>query len=256
MREFKNLIVNKTNNIGRITINRPKVLNALDKLTKKEIIEALGEFEDDKDVKVIIFTGAGTKAFSSGQDLEEMKGIGSDEAGNWVSGWEILDDRILNLKKPIIAMIRGYCVGGGFQCTLYMDIRIASTDSKFGLPEVNQGIPAISGTYMLGSLFGLGRVAPLLLLGELVPADEALRIGLVHKLFPPEDLESNTIRIAKELASKPPNAVRFMREWRAKLMNRSFGMTIAEQREAGREYDSQAFGMDETKGAIDAFLKK
>jgi len=257
MKEYKNLIVSKKDdNLGLITINRPKVLNALDKLTKEEIIEALGEFEEDKKVRVIIFTGAGTKAFSSGQDLEEIKGMSSDEARNWISGWEILDDRILNLKKPTISMVRGYCIGGGFQMSLYMDIRIASSEAKFGLPEVNQGIPCICGTYLLGSLIGLGRVAPLLLLGEFISADEAFQMGLVHKVFPPEDLESNTLRIAKELASKPPTAVRFMREWKARLMNRSFGMTIAEERKVAREYHSQAFGGDETKGAINDFLKK
>ncbi len=257
MSKYENIIVEVVEkNLGFITINRPKKLNAISGATRDEIGAAINEFEANDEVKIIILTGAGGN-FSAGQDLNEAHAMSEEESKAWIDAWEKFDDFIQYCKKPTLSMIEGYAIGGGFQTALYCDFRVAALDAKFSLREVQNGIPCIAGTFMIASQVGLGRVAPLTLMGQFLSGEKAEQIGIVHWAFPASELREKTIGIAKEIASLPTVAVSVIREWKNKeLMNRCFGYSIREMRERCKYYHSQAFATGQPQETMDAFLKK
>lgn len=254
--EFKNILYEKDKEKGivKLTINRPEVRNALNAATRKEIRNAIGEIEKDGDVRVVIITGAGEKAFISGADItafKEATPIMMEESASTL-GQQLLSD-IENLSVPVIAMINGFCLGGGQELAICCDIRIASENAKFGQPEVNVGIfPGAGGTQRLPRLIGWGKAKELIYTGRIIDAVEAERIGLVDKVVPPERLEEEVNQLAETIASKSPLIIKLAK----KAINKGMYTDLA----AGLAYEKANFALcfateDRTEG-VTAFLEK
>ncbi|MDK2887762.1 MAG: enoyl-CoA hydratase [Thermoanaerobacter sp.] len=205
--EYKNILLEKDGHIALLTINRPEVRNALDPQTWAEIRSAIRECKFDRDVRVVIITGAGGKAFASGADIRTLRERETLEVLK-SEAQETLND-IENLDKPVIAAIDGYALGGGCELAMACDIRIATSRSKLGQPEVNLGIiPGAGGTQRLQRLVGIGKAKELIFTGDIISAQEAREIGLVNKVVEqPEDLLPAAREMARKIIAKGPVAV-------------------------------------------------
>ncbi len=205
--KFENLLLSIERNVAIVTINRPDVRNALDLKTVKELHVALEEIRVNDDVGVWIITGAGDKAFVSGADIRDLKARNKMDALQMINA--ALFSSIEGLLKPTIAAVNGYALGGGCELALACDLRIASVNAHFGLPETGLGIiPAAGGTQKLPRLIGLGRAKEIILTGEIIDATEAERIGLVNKVVPHEKLMDSSKEIAQKILSRGPLATR------------------------------------------------
>ena len=198
--DFENIIVEKGDGLGQITINRPKKLNALNKDTITELSLAFKLLEDDTEVKVIILTGSGEKAFVAGADIAEFANFSVDEGGNLArKGQEILFDYVENLSTPVIAAINGFALGGGLELAMACHFRIASDNAKMGLPEVSLGvIPGYGGTQRLPQLVGKGKAMELIMTAAMISADDAKNYGLVNHVTTLNEL----LTLAEKLAGK------------------------------------------------------
>ncbi|MGY8908929.1 MAG: enoyl-CoA hydratase/isomerase family protein [Flavobacteriales bacterium] len=198
--DFENIIVEKGDGLGQITINRPKKLNALNKDTITELSLAFKLLEDDTEVKVIILTGSGEKAFVAGADIAEFANFSVDEGGNLArKGQEILFDYVENLSTPVIAAINGFALGGGLELAMACHFRIASDNAKMGLPEVSLGvIPGYGGTQRLPQLVGKGKAMELIMTAAMISADDAKNYGLVNHVTTLDEL----LPLAEKLAGK------------------------------------------------------
>lgn len=207
MEMAENLLIELEGNIQIVTVNRPEKLNALNEATRRELGEVLESARNDEKVRVVIITGAGEKSFIAGADINEFAGRSAVEQRsvmNSRTGFSAADE----FPKPIIAMINGFCLGGGCELALACDIRVASSNARFGQPEINLGIiPGGGGTQRLTRLIGEGRAMQMILTGEIIDAEEAKRIGLVNSIFPPEELRNETLKLAARIAEKSPIAL-------------------------------------------------
>jgi enoyl-CoA hydratase len=211
--ELKNLVVVKEEAIATVTINRPKALNALNLETLVEMRQCFGELAKDPAIRVVIITGAGEKAFVAGADISYMQAL-DPIAGKAFGklGHEVM--RIIeNLPQPVIAAVNGFALGGGCELSLACDIRLAASNAKFGQPEVNLGIiPGFGGTQRLPRLIGKGLANELIFSGNIIDAEEACRIGLVNRVYAPENLMIECRALAQKIASRGPGAVRLCKE--------------------------------------------
>jgi len=204
---FQNIIVEIREAAGIITINRPETRNALTAQTLSEFRQALDDLKKDESVKVVIITGAGEKAFASGADIAAVRDRTFLEILE--PGMSGLYAEIEQYDKPTIAAVNGYALGGGCELAMACDLRIASENAKFGLPELNLAIiPGAGGTQRLSRLVGRGKAKEMILTGDIVSAAEAERIGLVNKVVPPEQLLDAAVELAKKIAKKGPLALR------------------------------------------------
>jgi enoyl-CoA hydratase len=206
---YNNLIAEKKNKIGYITINRPDKLNALNKATISELSSAFKNYEADTEVNVIILTGSGQKAFVAGADISEFASF-SVEQGKELSaeGHRILFDLVENLKTPVIAAINGFALGGGLELAMSAHIRVASDNAKMGLPEVSLGvIPGYGGTQRLAQLAGKGRAMEMVMTAEMIPASKALEFGLVNHITTQEELIAKCEEIATKIIKNSPSAI-------------------------------------------------
>lgn len=206
---FDNITLEKANGIGYITINRPKKLNALNKATIEELHAAFLALEEDNEMRVVILTGSGEKAFVAGADISEFAHFSPDQGGKLArKGQEMVFDLIENLSKPVIAAINGYALGGGLELAMSCHFRIASTEAKMGLPEVSLGvIPGYGGTQRLPLLIGKGRALELITTAAMISADDARAYGLVNHVTTPEELIPLAEKIAAKVMRNSPNAV-------------------------------------------------
>jgi len=209
---YKFIEVRKEDNIGIITLNRPEKLNAWHKPMRDELVDALKNFENNQNIRAIILTGAGDRAFCAGQDLGEAKTFDPDRAEEWIEEWRVVYGLLISLSKPLVATLNGVAAGSGFQVALLTDIRIGHPGVKMGQPEINSGIASITGPWIMKEMLGRSRTIELALTGRMMDAEECYRIGLIHKLVPQEKLMSETISIARLLASKPPVAMRLTKQ--------------------------------------------
>lgn len=251
--EFKNTLYEKRDGIATITINRPATLNALDEEIFLEILSRLEDAEKDENVKVVVITGAGEKAFCVGLDLETVKGINPINAWETTRRGQKLTLAIEELGKPVIAAINGYALGGGLELAMACDIRIASENARVGQPEVNVGlIPGLGGTQRLPRLVGKGIAKELVFTGKIIDAKTAERIGLVNMVVPPERLKSAVEELAKEIMSKAPIAIKLAKE----LINNS----IETDQRTGLIHEAEAFGIlsstEDFREGVSAFLEK
>jgi enoyl-CoA hydratase len=206
---FENILIASENGIGHITINRPSKLNALNIATIKELHDGLESLNTNPEIKVIIITGVGEKAFVAGADISEFAHFSVEEGAQLAQqGQELLFDFIENLKTPVIAAVNGFALGGGLELAMSCHIRIASDNSKMGLPEVSLGvIPGYGGTQRLPQLVGKGRAMELIMTAGMIPADEAYRIGLVNHVVPQAELIEFTKSVAQKIMKNSPVAI-------------------------------------------------
>ncbi|HZY98827.1 MAG TPA: enoyl-CoA hydratase-related protein [Candidatus Baltobacteraceae bacterium] len=208
-RTFENILVSVEAPVAIVTLNRPSVLNALRGALLAELSVALVELDAHPDVRAVIITGAGEKAFAAGADISELNALASASAGaDQARMGQSLTRQIERMRKPVIMAINGFALGGGCELAMAGDIMIASENAKFGQPEVNLGlIPGYGGSQRTTRLVGKGMAMYLCLTGEIVDAQEALRIGLVQKVVPQAELLNAARRIASTIASKAPLAI-------------------------------------------------
>jgi len=250
---FENLLYEKRNGIGYVAVNRPEKLNALNRKTMDELHDCFQEIERDDEVRAVILTGAGEKAFVGGADINELA-VQTPVEGKERSmrGQKILD-LIEHLGKPVIAAVNGYALGGGCELALACTIRIASENARLGQPEVKLGlIPGYAGTQRLPRLVGRGRALEMVLSGEPVSAAEAYRIGLVNQVVPAQDLIATAEKLAQKILANAPLAVKFALE----AVNHGLEMTQAE----GQFLEANLFGLccttADMKEGTRAFLEK
>jgi enoyl-CoA hydratase/carnithine racemase len=248
-----NVLYEKKNGVAYVTVSRPKVLNALNTPTWKDLRTAFGDARDDASIRGVVLTGAGNKAFIAGADIGELAHVAAFEAEQSSRfGQEVLD-LIENLGKPVIAAVNGFALGGGCETAMACTIRIAVETARFGQPEVALGlIPGGGGTQRLPRLIGKGRALQLILSGEMISAQEAYRIGLVNEIVPAADLMTRAEAILKKIASNAPIAIRFALEAANKGMETSQG--------EGLLLEASYFGLcaatEDKKEGTAAFLEK
>jgi enoyl-CoA hydratase len=208
--DYQNIQIEENQGISTITINRPKQLNALNKLTINELNQALTLAEANKSIRVIIITGKGDKAFIAGADIKEFAAF-SKEEGKKLSaeGHEKLFNLIENLGKPVISAINGFALGGGLELAMASHVRIASENSRLGLPEVGLGvIPGYGGTQRLAQLAGKGKAMELIMTANMINAEDALKIGLVNHIVPQSELLDFSIKMAAKMMRNSPFAIK------------------------------------------------
>jgi enoyl-CoA hydratase len=206
---FENILVAIENGIGLITINRPTKLNALNVVTIKELHEALDSLDSDGNIKAIILTGEGEKAFVAGADIAEFAHFSVEEGAQLAAqGQELLFDFVENLKTPTIAAVNGFALGGGLELAMACHFRVASDNAKMGLPEVSLGvIPGYGGTQRLPQLIGKGRAMEMIMTAGMISAEEAFRTGLVNHVVPQAELIDFTKGIALRIMKNSPMAI-------------------------------------------------
>jgi enoyl-CoA hydratase len=250
---FSNILFEKKNAIAYVTVNRPKVLNALNMATMEELRTAFHEIKNDASVRVVILTGAGEKAFIAGADISELAKHDAVSGKEYTHRGQSVLNLIENLGKPVIACINGFALGGGCEIALACTMRLASDNAKLGQPEVKLGvIPGFGGSQRLPRLVGKGIANQLLLTGEMIGAQEAHRIGLVNEVTTPANLIPRAEEIAVKIAANAPLAVRYTLE----AVNGGFEMPLEE----GLQLEASLFGKscatEDKKEGTAAFLEK
>lgn len=247
---YRNILVSTDDQVGIVTLNRPNVLNALSHELMDELVKALEEFDRDEQIRVIILTGS-ERAFAAGADIKEMSDettisiMQKDRFATW--------DRVKNIKKPIIAAVSGFALGGGCELVMTCDIIVASETAQFGQPEINIGvIPGAGGTQRLTRVLGKYRAMEMILTGRPMTAREAYDLGLVNKVVPPEIYLDEAKTIAKEIAKKSPVAVKLAKE----AILKTFEVSLAEGLQFERKNFYMLFSSEDQKEGMRAFLEK
>ena len=248
-----NVLYEKKNGIAYITLNRPKVLNALNTPTWKDLRTAFEDAKADAAVYGVILTGAGDKAFIAGADISELAHVGAYDAEESSRFGQSVLDLIENLGKPVIAAINGFALGGGCDTAMACTIRVAAEHAKFGQPEVKLGLlPGGGGTQRLPRLVGKGRALQLILTGETISAQEAYRIGLVNEVVPPANLIARAETILKQIFANAPIAVKFSLE----AANKGLDTSQAEGFALEASYFGICAATEDKKEGTSAFLEK
>jgi len=251
--DFENTLYETEDGIATITINRPKALNALNKQAVQEISSRLDEAEEDETVKVIVITGAGDKGFCVGLDLKSVKGISAVDGMNLSLRGQKLTKKIEELKKPVIAAINGYALGGGLEMAMSCDLRIASDNARMGQTELNVGlIPGWGGTQRLPRLVGRAMAKELIFTAKMIDAKTAKQLGLLNEVVPPDELKSAVKKFAAELLTKPPVGLQLAKQ----LINSSIETDLTK----GLVQEAQAFGVlastEDFDEGVAAFIEK
>ncbi len=251
--EFKNLLIQKREKIAVVTINRPKVLNALNSETLMEIGVCFDELNKDDSVKIVILTGSGEKSFVAGADISQMATMTALESRAFGKMAQGVMDSIENSDKIVIAAVNGFALGGGSELALACDIRIASDKAKFGQPEVGLGIiPFFGGTQRLSRVVGKGMSKYIILSGQMISAEEAYRIGLVQKVVSAEALIDSAITIAEQILKNGPIAVNLAKE----AINNGLNVDLPSGLKLETELSAVAFATEDQKEGMAAFLEK
>ena len=250
---YENILFEKKNSIAYVTVNRPKVLNALNMATMEELRTAFHDIKNDAELRVVILTGAGEKAFIAGADIGELAQNTGPAAKEYTLRGQSVVNLIENLGKPVIACINGFALGGGCEIAMACTLRLASETAKLGQPEVKLGIiPGYGGTQRLPRLVGKGIAMQLLLTGEMITAQEAYRIGLVNEVTASADLIPRAETIAQKIIANGPLAVQYTME----AVNKGMETPLAE----GLYIEAALFGVasvtEDKKEGTAAFLEK
>ncbi|MBM9520778.1 enoyl-CoA hydratase/isomerase family protein [Desulforhopalus vacuolatus] len=251
--DYTNILVEKNKTSAIVTLNRPQALNALNKTMLEELLFCLTKLSRDKTIKVVILTGAGENAFVAGADIAFMQDLTSNEGKLFGRLGQTVTRTIENLPQPVIAAVNGFAMGGGCELALSCDIRLASDNAKFGLPEVKLGvIPGFGGTQRLPRLIGKGLACELLYSGKVIDAAEARRIGLVNRVVPQEKLMEECLALAALIGSRGPAAVQLCKE----VVNNGMEMDLTRACSYEADLFGLCFGGDEQKEGMAAFLEK
>lgn len=239
--------------VATITVAREKALNALNRKTIDEIVWALREADGDARIRAVIITGAGEKAFVAGGDISEMSEMTPVEARAFAGAGGRIGETIENMQKPVIAAVNGFALGGGCELALACDFIYASDKARFGQPEVNLGvIPGFGGTQRLARRVGAARAMELVLTGDMIAADEALRIGLVNRVVAHGDLLVEAKKCAEKIASKGPIAVAHA----CRAVRKAAELPLAQGNDLERELFALLFSTQDQKEGMAAFLQK
>ncbi|HUA08843.1 MAG TPA: enoyl-CoA hydratase-related protein [Candidatus Acidoferrales bacterium] len=251
---FENILVDKDGAIGIITLNRPSALNALSVKLLAELSFALLELDRNADIRAIVVTGAGEKAFAAGADISELNALGSATAGaDQARMGQSITRQIERLRTPVIMAVNGFALGGGCEIAMAGDIRIASENAKFGQPEVNLGIiPGYGGSQRTTRLVGKGMAMYLCLTGEMIDAHEAHRTGLVEKVVPLAELMNEAKRIGNAIAAKAPLAIAACK----RAINNGAHLSIDDALELEALEFGTLIGTQDFKEGTSAFLEK
>ncbi len=248
-----NIVFQVDGHLAEITINRPKALNALNSATLKELQVVIEEIANNSEIRVVILTGSGKKAFVAGADITEMKEMNAIEARAFGRLGQKVFSSLENLPQVVIAAVNGFALGGGCELSMACDMRLASTKAKFGQPEVGLGItPGFAGTQRLPRLVGKGRAKELIYTADVIDAQEAYRIGLVNKIYEPEELLDKARELAHKIISKGPCAVSLAKS----AINNGLNMDT----ESAFNYEAEIFGLcfatKDQKEGMAAFVDK
>ncbi|MBQ4913550.1 enoyl-CoA hydratase/isomerase family protein [Maribacter sp. MMG018] len=250
---YNTILVTKKEVVATVVINRPKKLNALNKETIQELHEAISALNDDEDVKVIVLTGSGEKAFVAGADISEFADFSMEEGQKLAAkGQKLLFDFVESMSKPVIAAVNGFALGGGLELAMACHFRIASDNAKMGLPEVSLGlIPGYGGTQRLPQLVGKGRAMEMIMTAGMISAEQAKNYGLVNHVTSQEDLLPLCYKIADKICNNSSVAISYA----IKAVNAGFMNTVN-----GYEQEIEAFGAcfgtDDFSEGTTAFLEK
>ena len=246
------ILIDREGRVAILTINRPDKLNALSQQVRDEVLAALDELAADDGVGAVVITGAGDKAFVAGADISEFEGRGPMDQREAMR-FPRLYDVMSAFPKPVIAMINGFCLGGGCELAMSCDMRIASEKARFGQPEIKLGlIPGGGGTQRLPRLVGIGHAMRLTLTGDMIGAAEALQIGLVEMVLPHEELRAKTLELAQKIASMSPLTVRVAKE----ALRASERLPLGEGIVYERDLFCLCFSTADKKEGVEAFLQK
>ena len=251
--EYANILLQHEGDIAILMINRPKALNALNSDTLSELSAALDELGKDSEVKAVIITGSGEKAFIAGADISQMKDFSSLEGRKFAQLGQATFRKIELLPQPVIAAVNGFALGGGCELAMACDMRVAGENARFGQPEVTLGLTAgFGGTQRLPRLVGTGIASELLFSGDMIDAQEAYRIGLVNKVYPLENLMAEAKKLAKRIAGRAPVAVQLSKS----AIQRGINLDM----DSAQAYEAEVFGLtfstaDQTEGCT-AFVEK
>ncbi len=250
--KYKNILIEENHPIGTITINRPNKLNALNRETIQELHNAFKALESEKEIKVIILTGSGEKAFVAGADISEFADFSEKEGGKLAAkGQKLLFDFVENLSKPVIAAVNGFALGGGLELAMACHFRVASDNARMGLPEVSLGvIPGYGGTQRLPQLIGKGRAMELIMTAGMIDAGNALSYGLVNHVVSQENLLPFCEDLAGKISKNSPVAISHA----IKAVNAGFKNTDGYSAEI--KAFGQCFGAADFKEGTTAFLNK
>ena len=250
---YENVIVERTDGVATVTVNRPAVMNALNAATLDELQRVTGDLTADDAVRVVVLTGAGGKAFVAGADIKELSLLTPTTAEAQARRGQAICDNLEQMGKPVIAAINGYALGGGCELAMACTLRMAADTARIGQPEISLGlIPGYGGTQRLARLVGSGRALEIMLTGQTISADEAWRIGLVNRVVPADDLTDTVRTFALQLAAQAPIAMRYI----LAAVRDGLGMTLSD----GCAWEASLFGLaaatDDWREGTRAFLDK
>jgi enoyl-CoA hydratase len=249
---YQNILLETKDRVSTLTINRPDKRNALNQATRDEILHALDSLQSSADSRVLIVTGAGDKAFIAGADIGEFEGRTALTQREAMKGRRIFD-AFEEFPKPVIAMINGFCLGGGMELALACDLRFAADNAKLGQPEINLGIiPGGGGTQRLTRLVGEGKSMELILTGDLIDAAQAKTIGLINEVFPAPELQDRVRAVALRIAEKSPIALQMAKE-AVKTASRA---NLREGLDRETDLFCLTFGSEDKEEGVRAFLEK
>ena len=237
-------------NVGLVRLNRPKELNALNATLMEELMTALEDFDRDPAIGCMVVTG-NERAFAAGADIKEMAGAGTVDMllGDAISRW----DRLKRIKKPVIAAVSGFCLGGGNELAMACDMIVASETARFGQPEINIGVmPGAGGTQRLTRAVGKALAMEVVLNGRMLTADEAARFGLVNRVVPVEVYLDEALKLAQEIAARAPLAIRLAKE----SVNNAFETSLADGLADERRTFYVLFSSEDQKEGMAAFVEK
>ena len=247
-----NVLIETKDKIGTVIVNRPKQMNSMNSETRAELAEAFTKLGEDDKIAVILLKGSPGKAFIAGADIKEFLKRKMDTEKDLENDW-IVTKIISNLTKPVIAMIDGFCLGGGLEIAMACDLRIASDRSKLGQPEINIGIiPGAGGTQRLTRLIGEGRAMEMILTGRMITAQEACDYGILNFIYPAEELENKTIEIANTITQKSSYAI----ERAKKSIKAVSEMNLKDGLKLEREMFVECANSEDGKEGITAFIEK
>lgn len=247
------VLYEKIDRVALITFNRPEALNALNGEVNAMLIASLDRAEQDGEVKVVVLTGSKGKAFVAGADIKEMVSMNPIAAREHALKAKKAADRIADLKKPVIAAVNGFCLGGGMEYALACDFRVASEKARFGLPEITLGImPGSAGTQRLPRIIGMGRAKELVYTGSMIDAQEAYRLGIVNHVYEPDALLPETMALANKIASKSPVALSLIKS----AMNKGTETDLETAAQFEIDCFALCFATEEQKKGMEAFVSK